>query len=130
VSPDGGTDRHTLYAAYTQELVGAYISQAQYNSTQMNTTGAPLLYLVLSNTAGTEQGALQIANTISSMASATNLSQFGLLATGQASLLGVLGLAPSSLLQVALPVLCRAGVPVISPTATGRRIVDQLVNTS
>lgn len=130
VTPTGGTDRHTLYAAYTQELVGAYIAQAQYNSTQINTTGAPLLYLVLANTTGAEQGALQIANTISSMASATNLSQFGLLATGQAPLLGVLGLAPSSLLQVALPVLCRAGVPVISPTATGRRIVDQLVNTS
>jgi lysophospholipase L1-like esterase len=130
VTPGGGTDRHILYAAYTQELIGAYIAQAQYNSTQMSTAGAPLLYLVLANTAGEEQGALQIANTISSMASAPNLAQFGLLASGQAPLLGVLGLAPSSLLQVALPVLCRAGVPVISPTATGLFIVDQLENTS
>ncbi len=130
VTPDGGTDRHTLYAAYTQELVGAYIAQAQYNSAQMNTAGAPLIYLVLANTTGTEQGALQVANTISSMAGATSLSSFGLLASGQAPLLGVLGLAPSSLLQVALPVLCRAGVPVISPTATGLFIVDQLENTS
>lgn len=130
VTPDGGTDRHTLYAAYTQELVGAYIAQSQYNSMQMNTAGAPLIYLVLANTTGTEQGALQVANTISSLASASDLSQLGLLATGQAHLLGVLGLAPSNLLQVALPVLCRAGVPVISPTATGLFIVDQLVNTS
>jgi hypothetical protein len=88
------------------------------------------MYLVLANTAGQEQGALQIANLISSMASAPNLGQFGLLASGQAPLLGVLGLAPSSLLQVVLPVLCRAGVPVISPTATGLFIVDQLENTS
>ena len=130
VTPGGGTDRHILYAAYTQELIGAYIAQAQYNSAQMNTAGAPLLYLVLANTAGEEQGALQIANTISNLASVPNLSKLGLLATGQAPLLGVLGLAPSSLLQVALPVLCRAGVPVISPTATGLFIVDQLANTS
>ena len=130
VDPTGGTDRHILYAAYTQELIGAYIAQAEYNDAQMNTAGAPLVYLVLANTAGEEQGALQIANLISSMASAPNLSQFGLLASGQAPLLGVLGLAPSSLLQVALPVLCRAGVPVISPTATGLFIVDQLANTS
>lgn len=130
VSSDGGTDRHILYAAYTQELVGAYIAQSQYNSAQFNTAGAPLLYLVLANTAGEEQGALQIANTISSLASATNLGQFGLLAGGQVPLLGVLGLAPSNLLQVALPMLCRAGVPVISPTATGLFIVNQLADTS
>lgn len=129
--PTGGTDRHVLYAAYTQELVGAYIAQHQYNSTRMDTPGAPLLYLVLANTAGEEPGALQIANTISSMAGAPDLGQSGLLAGGQnAQLLGVLGLAPSSLLQVALPMLCRAGVPVISPTATGLFIVDQLKNTS
>jgi hypothetical protein len=128
--PKGGTDRHTLYAAYTQELVGAYIAQDQFNTTQMNTAGAPLIYLVLANTTGEEQGALQIANTIASMASATDLSQFGLLVTGQVPLLGVLGLAPSSLLQVALPVLCHAGVPIISPTATGQFIINQLTNTS
>lgn len=128
--PSGGTDRHTLYAAYTQELVGAYIAQDQYNSTQLKTPGAPLIYLVLANTAGEEQGALQIANTIATLASATDLSRLGLLAQGQAPLLGVLGLAPSNLLQVALPVLCHAGVPVISPTATGLFIVDQLTNTS
>ncbi len=130
VTPDGGTDRHILYAAYTQELIGAYIAQAQYNSTQMSTTGAPLIYLVLANTVGEEQGALQIANAISALATAQDLSLSGLRATGQAPVLGVLGLAPSSLLQVALPVLCRAGVPVISPTATGLFIVDQLKNTS
>lgn len=128
--PNGGTDRHTLYAAYTQELVGAYIAQAQFNTTQMNTPGAPLLYLVLANTAGEEQGALQVANTIATLAGTPDLSKLGLLATGQAPLLGVVGLAPSSLLQVALPVLCRAGVPVISPTATGLFIIDQIVNTS
>jgi hypothetical protein len=127
---DGGTDRHTLYAAYTQELVGAYIAQSQYNSAQLNTAGAPLLYLVLANTAGEEQGALQIAASLAKMASASDLSQFGLLVSGKVPLLGVLGLAPSSLLQVALPVLCRAGVPVISPTATGLYIVDQLEHTS
>lgn len=129
-SPAGGTDRHMLYAAYTQELIGAYIAQVQYNSAQMKIAGAPLLYLVLANTAGEEQGALQIANTISTLAGAQDLSHSGLLATGQVPLLGVLGLAPSSLLQVALPVLCRAGVPVISPTATGPFLVDQLQSTS
>jgi len=128
--PDGGTDRHDLYAAYTQELVGAYIAQNQYNTTGLQTSGAPLLYLVLANDAGQEQGALQIANDIASIAGGTSLSQFGLLAQGSAPLLGVLGMAPSSLLQVALPVLCHAGVPVISPTATGLFIVDQLKNTS
>jgi hypothetical protein len=129
-NPTGGTDRHALYAAYTQELVGAYIAQDQYNRTQMNRPGAPLIYLVLANNTGAEQGALQIANSIANMASATDLSQFGLLVTGRVPLLGVLGLAPSSLLQVALPVLCRVGVPVISPTATGQFIIDQLLNTS
>ncbi|HEY0752475.1 MAG TPA: hypothetical protein VGD98_00735 [Ktedonobacteraceae bacterium] len=130
VTPDGGTDRHTLYAAYTQELIGAYIAQSQYNDAQMDQTDVPLIYLVLANTTGTEQGALQIATTLSQMASGTDFGQLGLLASGSAPLLGVLGLAPSSLLQIALPVLCRAGVPVISPTATGLFIVDQLKNTS
>lgn len=128
--PNGGTDRHILYAAYTQELVGAYIAQSQFNSAQMKTPGAPLIYLVLANTAGEEQGALQVANTIATLTSAPDLSKLGLLASGQAPLLGVVGLAPSNLLQVALPVLCRAGVPVISPTATGLFIIDQIVNTS
>lgn len=129
-NPDGGTDRHTLYAAYTQELVGSYIAQNQFNSTQLKTTDAPLLYLVLANTTGTEQGALQIANIIASLASAPDLKQSGLLVSGKAPLLGVVGLAPSSLLQVALPVLCQAGVPVLSPSATGQFIIDQLTNTS
>ena len=128
--PNGGTDRHVLYAAYTQELVGSYIAQAEYNSPRLNTPGAPLLYLVLANTAGNEQGALQIANTLATMADTPNLSRLGLLAAGRAPLLGVVGLAPSSLLQVALPVLCRAGIPVISPTATGLFIVNQIANTS
>lgn len=128
--PNGGTDRHMLYAAYTQELVGSYIAQAQYNSTRLNTPAAPLLYLVLANTTGNAQGALQIANTLATLADAPDLSRLGLLARGHAPLLGVVGLAPSSLLQVALPVLCRAGIPVISPTATGLFIINQIVNTS
>lgn len=128
--PGGGTDRHMLYAAYTQELVGSYIAQAQYNGAHLNTPGAPLLYLVLANTTGNEQGALQIANTLATLASAGDLSRLGLLARGHAPLLGVVGLAPSSLLQVALPVLCRAGIPVISPTATGLFLIDQIMNTS
>jgi len=60
-NPQGGTDRHTLYAALTQELIGAYISQQLYNKVQMQTPSAPLLYLVLANTTGVESGALQIA---------------------------------------------------------------------
>ncbi len=129
-NPSGGTDRHVLYAAYTQELVGAYIAQAQYNTAQISKSGAPLLYLVLANNTGQEEGALQTADTIASMATTTDLRQFGLLAKGKAPLLGVLGMAPSSLLQVALPILCHAGVPVISPTATGLFVIDQLMNTS
>lgn len=128
--PSGGTDRHILYAAYTQELVGAVIAQQQYNYAQMQIPGAPLLYLVLANTTGTEQGALQIANSLAAMASTADLQQFGLLAQGQAPLLGVLGLAPSSLAEVTLPVLCRAGVPMIVPTATGVFIIDLLRQTS
>src|SRR5713226_2498235 len=128
--PQGGTDRHVLYAAYTQELVGAYIAQRQYNSTQIQTPGAPLLYLVLANTTGVEQGALQIANSVASMGTATNLQQFGLQVSGPHPLLAVLGLGPSSLAQVVLPVLCRAGVPLIVPTATGGFIVDLLSQTS
>ncbi len=128
--PQGGTDRHILYAAYSQELVGAYIAQHQYNSTQMQTPGAPLLYLVLANTTGVEQGALQIANSIAAMVSTTDFQQLGLLATGQHRLLAVLGLGPSSLVQVVLPILCRAGIPLIAPTATGLFIIDLLSQTS
>ncbi len=128
--PRGGTDRHILYAAYTQELVGAFIAQQSYNAAQMQTAGAPLLYLVLANTAGVEQGALQVANSIATLTNNPDLQQFGLLARGNAPLLAVLGLGPSSLVQVVLPVLCRAGVPLIAPTATGLFIIDLLSQTS
>jgi hypothetical protein len=132
-NPSGGTDRHILYAAYTQELVGAYIAQAQYNEEAMQTPGMPLLYLILANTTGQEQGALQVASDIAALASSNNsssLQQFGLLAGGPLALLGVLGLAPSSLVEVVLPVLCRAGVPLIAPTATGLFIINLLLQTS
>ncbi|MDQ2716262.1 MAG: ABC transporter substrate-binding protein [Chloroflexota bacterium] len=128
--PLGGTDRHILYAAYTQELVGAFIGQQQYDIAQMHTPGAPLLYLVLANTAGGEQGALQIANNVASLSAHTTPQQLGLLAPGRPPLLAVLGLAPSRLTQVVLPVLCRAGVPLIAPTATGLFIIDLLTQTS
>jgi len=127
---NGGTDRHILYAAYTQELVGAFIAQQQYNTAQMQTPAAPLLYLVLANTAGVEQGALQIANSIASLSSKLDYHQFGLLAQDNANLLAVLGLGPSSLVQVVLPILCRAGVPLVAPTATGVFIINLLANTS
>ncbi|MDQ2905289.1 MAG: hypothetical protein M3Y81_17315 [Chloroflexota bacterium] len=128
--PQGGTDRHILYAAYTQELVGAFIGQQQYNAAQMHTAGAPLLYLVLANTAGGEQGALQVANNVASLSTHTTPQQLGLLAPGRPPLLAVLGLAPSRLTQVILPILCRAGVPLIAPTATGLFIIDLLTQTS
>jgi len=128
--PQGGTDRHILYAAYTQELVGTFIAQEQYNQAQMQTPGAPLLYLVLANTTGVESGALQIANTVTAMAKATDMHQFGLLASGTHPLMGILGLGPSSLVQVVLPVLCQAGVPLIAPTATGEFIINLLTQTS
>ncbi|HLX40889.1 MAG TPA: hypothetical protein VKR42_10160, partial [Ktedonobacteraceae bacterium] len=130
VNPQGGTDRHMLYAAYTQELIGAYIAQQQYNATQLQTPDTPLLYLVLANTTGTEQGALQITNDITSISNATSLQQFGLQVQGTVPILGVLGMGPSSLLQVALPALCRAGIPLIAPTATGLFIVNLLTQTS
>jgi len=128
--PQGGTDLHILYAAYTQELVGAFISQQQYNATQMQTPDAPLLYLVLANTTGVEEGALQVANDIAALSTTPDLAQFGLLAQGKAPLLAVLGLGPSQLAQVVLPVLCRAGVPLLAPTTTGRFIIDLLTQTS
>jgi hypothetical protein len=129
--PHGGTDRHQLYAAYTQELVGAFISQQQYNARQTQAADhAPLLYLVLANTTGTASGALEIADTVSSMVSTQNLTHFGLLASNNHPVLAVLGPGPSSLTQVVLPVLCRAGVPLIAPTATGQFIADDLMQTS
>jgi hypothetical protein len=130
--PQGGTDRHILYASYTQELVGAYIAQQQYNAQQMQQANAPLIYIVLANSAGLEQGALQLANTIGELANPGNkeLQDFGLLASGSHPLTSVLGLGPSSLVQVVLPVLCRAGVPLIAPTATGLFIIDLLSQTS
>jgi len=129
-NPQGGTDRHILYAAYTQELIGAFIAQQNYNTAALQTPGAPLLYLILANTTGVEQGALQIAQNIATLATATNPQQFGLLASGPLPLLGVLGLAPSSLVQLVLPSLCRAGVPLIAPTATGLFIINLLQQTS
>lgn len=128
--PQGGTDRHILYAAYTQELIGTFIGLQSYNAAQMQTAGAPLLYVVLANTTGVEQGALQIANTVSELATAQNMQSFGLLAQGQHPILSVLGLGPSSLVQVGLPILCRVGIPIIAPTTTGLFIVDQLTQTS
>lgn len=135
----GGTDRHILYAAYTQELVGAYIAQQQYNQTALQSPNMPLLYLILANTTGVEQGALQIANDAAALAHGGNMQKLGLLAGGtggqegqggQVPLLGVLGLAPSSLVQVVLPVLCSAGVPLLAPTATGLFIINLLLQTS
>ncbi len=128
--PQGGTDRHALYAAYTQELVGAYIAQHLYNSAQMETPDAPLLYLVLANTTGTEQGALQIASAIASMDDGSDLRQAGLVASGSHPMLAALGLGPSNLTEVALPTLCQAGVPLIAPTATGLFILPLLQQTS
>ncbi len=133
--PHGGTDRHILYAAYTQELVGAFIAQQQYNLTQMKTPGAPLLYLVLANTTGVEQGALQIAEVAASLASGgTSPHQLGLLTSVPVGkthpVLGVLGLGPSTLVRVALPIMCRAGLPLIVPTATGLFILDIITSTA
>jgi hypothetical protein len=129
-SPQGGTDRHILYAAYTQELIGAYIAQQEYNNTAMQTPGTSLLYLILANTTGVAQGALQIAHTIATLTTSPDVQQFGLLASGPLPLLGVLGFAPSSLVQLVLPTLCSAGVPLIAPTATGLFIINLLEQTS
>ncbi|MBE3558976.1 MAG: ABC transporter substrate-binding protein [Ktedonobacteraceae bacterium] len=129
-SPQGGTDRHFLYAAATQELIGAFIAQQQYNATQMKTEDAPLLYLILANTTGIEPGALQIANMIATLARSTDLQQLGLLASGPHSLVGVVGLGPSKLTEVTLPVLCRAGIPLFAPTSTGPFVTDLLTQTS
>jgi len=133
--PHGGTDRHILYAAYTQELVGAFIAQQQYNLAQMKTAGAPLLYLVLANTTGVEQGALQIAQVAASLANGgTSPQQLGLLTSipvGKTHpVLGVLGLGPSTLVRVALPIMCHAGLPLIVPAATGLFILDIITSTA
>ncbi len=129
-NPEGGTDRHILYAAASQQLVGSYIAQQQYNEGQMKTAGAPLLYLILANTTGDQQGALQIANRVAELKQSKDLKPLGLLATGQPPILGILGLGPSNLTQVVLPVLCRAGLPLIEPSSTGRFIIDLVTQTS
>ncbi len=131
----GGTDRHILYAANTQELVGAFIAQQQYNLAQMKTPEAPLLYLVLANTTGVEQGALQVAQLTASLANGnTSPQHLGLLTTVPIEkthpVLGVLGLGPSTLVRAALPVMCRAGLPVIVPTATELYILDIITSTA
>ncbi len=133
--PYGGTDRHILYAAYTQELVGAFIGQQNYNATQMKTPGAPLLYLVLANTTGVEQGSLAVAEMAASLAQgSTSPQKSGLLTTVPVSathpVLGVLGLGPSTLVRAALPIMCRAGLPLIVPTATSLFILDIITSTS
>lgn len=155
-NPRGGTDRHVLYAPYTQELIGAYIGQQQYNATQMKTAGAPLLYLVLANSTGTASGAMQIASDVVALkaghmdgllitspatsgtsaasvtptTSVTTTTATTATPTSAHSLLAVLGLGPDTLVQNILPVLCTTGVPLISPTATGQFLVNSLTQQS
>ena len=157
-NPQGGTDRHILYASYTQELIGAYIGQQQYNTTQMKTADAPLLYLVLANSTGTTAGAMQIASDIVALkaghmnglllaspakvtTSTTPTTSATVATTGTTStastpsnftpsLLAVLGLGPDTLVQNILPVLCTTGVPLISPTSTGQFLLNLLAQTS
>ncbi len=129
-NPTGGSDRHLLYAAHTQELVGVSIAQNQYNTAQMSVPGAPLLYLVLANTTGLESGASQIANMIASLDQSTDYQQLGLLVNHTHPLLAVLGLGPDNLLQSSLPTMCRIGIPVIAPTIADPVIFDQLTETS
>ncbi len=128
--PQSNIDRKMLYAASTQELVGAFIAQQQYNEAQMKLAQAPLLYLVLANTTGAAQGALQITSTIAALAQARDVHGLGLLAQGAHPLAGVLGMGPSSLAQTVLPTLCRIGVPLIAPTAMGTAVTDQLKQTT
>jgi len=128
--PQSSIDRRMLYAASTQELVGAFIAQQQYNEAQMKLAQAPLLYLVLANTTGVEQGALQITNTIAALAQASDLHSFGLLAQGAHPFSGVLGMGSTSLAQTVLPTLCRVGVPLIAPGAMGTAVTDQLQQTT
>jgi hypothetical protein len=129
-NPQGGTNRHDLYAAATQELIGAYIAQQQYNAVQAQTPGAPLLYLVLANTTGTQQGALLVSTDAAALANAANPRTLGLQISNGHPLLALLGLGPSNLTQVALPQLCRAGIPLIAPTATGAYVADLIAQTS
>ena len=153
-NPQGGTDRHVLYASYTQELIGAYIGQQQYNTTQMKTADAPLLYLVLANSTGTTSGAMQIASNIAALKAGhleglllaspaksnttttpTTSATVDATTTSMASaftppLLAVLGLGPDTLVQNILPVLCTTGVPLISPTSTGQFLLNLLSQTS
>jgi hypothetical protein len=129
-NPQGGTNRHDLYAAATQELIGASIAQQQYNAVQTQTPGAPLLYLVLANTTGTQQGALLVSTDAAALANAANQRTLGLQISDGHPLLALLGLGPSNLTQVALPQLCRAGIPLIAPTATGAYVTDLIAQTS
>ena len=129
-NPQSALDRRMLYAASTQELVGAYIAQQQYNAAQMKVKQAPLLYLVLANTTGVEQGALQITNTLAALAQERALHSYGLLAQGTHPLLGVVGMGPGNLTQTVLPTLCRVGIPLIAPTAMGVAVTDQLGQSS
>ena len=129
-NPTGGSDRHFLYAAGTQELVGASIVQKQYNAAQMKRSGAPLLYLVLANTTGTEPGTVQIASMIASLSHTNNYTQFGLLIDKTHPLLAALGLGSDSLIQSTLPTMCRAGVPIIAPTVSNPFLSDQVEQTS
>ncbi|MBO0783093.1 MAG: hypothetical protein J2P37_30120, partial [Ktedonobacteraceae bacterium] len=128
--PSSNVDRHTRYAAYTQELIGISIGQQQYNAVQEKTAGAPLLYIVLANTAGSEAGAEQLSRAISTMAKGASGQVPGLLFNGPHPLLGVLGSGPGNLTQIMLPTMCRDGVPLIAPTAMERFISDQLTQVS
>ena len=124
-NPTGGSDRHVLYAAGTQELVGTSIIQKQYNAAQMKLAGAPLLYVVLANTTGTEAGAVHVADMISSLAHNGNYAQFGLFIDKTHPLLAALGLGSDSLIQSTLPTICRAGVPLIAPTVSSPFLFGQ-----
>jgi hypothetical protein len=129
-NPINGSDRHFLYAANTQELVGVAIAQKQYNTAQLKVPGAPLLYLVLANTTGLESGAGQVATMIASLAQSTDYQPLGLLVNHTHPLLAVLGLGPDNQLQGSLPTMCRTGVPVIAPTTLDPAIFDQIVEAS
>jgi hypothetical protein len=129
-SSSSSSDKHTLYAAYTQQLIGAYIGQQQYNTEQQKIDGAPLLYLVLANTAGSEMGAEQLAKTASALAQGVEGKQFGLLSSSEHPLLGVLGFGPGELAQTTLPTFCKAGIPLIAPTAMEQFISTQLAQVS
>jgi len=124
------SDRHFLYAAHTQELVGVSIAQNQYNAAQMKIPGAPLLYLILANTTGLESGASQVANMIASLDQSADYQKLGLLVNQTHPLLAVLGLGPDNLLQSSLPTMCSLGIPVVAPTVADPVIFDRLTETS